>query len=448
MNPRSLRADPRARWLAMGLLAFTMFSGYFVADVASPLKPLIEQELGWTSSEYGLYTSAYGWFNVFLGMIVIGGIILDRVGVRFAGTLAMVLMLIGCIANYVGMLPETTGYVWHQLEAQVILAAFGYAVFGVGLELCGITATKAVARWFHGYELALAMGLQVAIARLGTALALGIGAPIATATSRVAAPVLFGGVLLALGLLVFLFYRVLDQRLDESEKALGPSAEEQFRVSDIGAILRNKGFWLIALLCSAFYSAVFPFLKYAADLMVQKFGMAEAKAGLIPALLPFGTIFLTPLFGRVYDKKGKGATMMVLGSVMILFVHIALGIPKLSNVLVAFFAVLILGVGFSLVPSAMWPSVRKLVPERQLGTAYALIFWLQNLIALTLVPLLIGVVLDKFCVIERTQDQIRYNYTLPMLIFAGFGVLAVLLAVGLLAEDKKKGYGLERPNQP
>lgn len=445
---RSLRDSAAARWSAMAVVAFTMLCGYFVADVASPLKPLIEQELGWTSAEYGLYTSAYGWFNVFLGMLILGGVILDKVGARAAGTLACVLMLAGSALNFWAMLPSTLGgTTLFGARGDVMAAAIGYALFGVGLELCGITATKIIARWFRGHELALAMGLQVAVARVGTGLALGTGAWIATALEKVAMPVLVGVVLLAVGLVSFLAYCVMDRRLDASEASTASGDDERFRLSDIGAILRNRGFWLIAVLCALFYSGVFPFLKYATDLMVQKFHMDKDMAGLVPALLPFGTILLTPVFGRVYDRKGKGATMMILGSLLIFVVHLLFTLPGLDSWWVALLAMLVLGVGFSLVPSAMWPSVPKVIPHRQLGTAYALIFWLQNLIALMLVPLLIGFLLDRYCVTERGPDGVRYDYTLPMAVFTLFGVLAVAVAQGLKVEDQKRGYGLESPNQ-
>jgi MFS family permease len=463
---KSLRDSAAARWTAMAVVSFTMLCGYFVADVASPLKPLIEQQLHWNSAEYGLYTSAYGWFNVFLAMLVIGGIILDKMGPRFTGVLAAVLMLTGCTLNWWPM--ATAGWTGHlslpvlgDTRTPVLIAALGYALFGVGLEISGITATKVIAKWFKGYEMALAMGLQVAIARIGTGLALGVSGTIAT-RFRVSTPVLVGVFLLGVGLVAYLFYCSMDRKLDASlpEAKSEASADEAFRLSDLGQILSNRGFWYIATLCALFYSAVFPFLKYAPDLMVQKFHVAESLAGLIPAMLPFGTMPLTPVFGRLYDKKGKGVTIMLLGSGLIILVHVVLAVPFLDSWLVAVAAMLVLGVGFSLVPSAMWPSVPKLIPDRQLGTAYALIFWLQNLIALLLAPLIIGWLLDRFCITGKTVEMqsvegvmqevtvVHYDYTLPMVVFVGFGLCAAVFALLLKAEDKKKGYGLELPNQP
>jgi len=462
---KSLRDSPGARWAAMAVVSFTMLCGYFVADVASPLKPLIEQQLRWSSSEYGLYTSAYGWFNVFLGMLILGGILLDKVGARIAGVLASVLMVLGAALNWLALtdLAPSGQFLIPLLGATktpVLLAAVGYALFGTGLEIAGITATKVIARWFKGYEMALAMGLQVAVARLGTALALGASAPLAAA-SRVSTPVLVGVLLLGAGLVAFLVYCTMDRRLEAStpEAKTAASPDEAFRLADIGQILRNRGFWYIATLCALFYSAVFPFLKYATDLMVQKYGVDEELAGLIPAMLPFGTMLLTPVFGRLYDKRGKGASIMILGSLLIILVHVLLALPMLTWWPIAVVAMLILGVGFSLVPSAMWPSVPKLIPERQLGTAYALIFWLQNLIALTLVPFGIGKVLDGFCITGRTTvpqtidgvlrdvEIVQYDYTLPMAIFVGFGLLAVVFALLLKREDRRQGYGLEQPSK-
>lgn len=447
---KSMRHSAATRWIAMAAVSFSMLCAYYVADVAAPLKPLFERQLHWSSEQYGFFTSAYGWFNVFLGMLVIGGIILDRKGPRFAGVLAGILMVGGTGLKWWAIdtpsLGESTLLGQNQ---QVMLASIGYAIFGMGIELCGITATKIIVRWFKGYEIALAMGLQVAIARIGTGLALGSSAAVATAFDSVSMPILVGLLALSLGLVVFIFYIGMDKKLDASEPVEEKGgSDESFRLSDIKDILVNPGFWLIALLCSLFYSGVFPFLKYATDLMVQKFHVSPEYAGLIPSVLPFGTMLLTPVFGRIYDKKGKGATIMILGSLLILLVHVIFALPFVTHWSIAIVAMLLLGVGFSLVPSAMWPSVPKLIPERQLGTAYALIFYLQNLIALMAMPYLIGWVLDRFCAsTEPGSDVVQYDYTLPMIIFALTGVLAVVLALMLKAADKRHGYGLEEPNQ-
>ncbi len=449
---RTLRDSKVARWTALAIVSFAMLCGYYVADVMSPLKPMIEQQLHWTSAEYGFFTGAYAWFNVFLAMLIFGGVILDKAGARFAGILACVLMVVGCAAKYWAVSTHAldTGTIL-GVKSQVMVASLGFAVFGVGIEMIGITATKIIARWFNGYEIALAMGLQVSTARIGTMLALGLGAPIAEWFGAVWGPVLVGLVLLGVGLVAYLFYCAMDLRLDRSETTTAQvtSEDEAFRISDIGSILGNRAFWYLAALCAMFYSAVFPFLKYATDLMVQKYGISESYAGLIPSILPFATIPLTVVFGSYYDRKGKGATLMLLGSLLLVIVHVTFAIPFLNSWVVALLATIVLGFGFSLVPSAMWPSVPRFMPHRQLGTAYALIFWLQNLVALWGIPYLIGWVLEKFCIVgERVVDgktSPAYNYTLPMIIFTVCGVLAVLFALLLKAEDRRRGYGLETP---
>ncbi len=456
---KTLRDSAAARWTALAVVAFTMLCGYYLTDVMAPLKALLEGQLHWDSSEYGFFTSAYGWFNVFLLMLLVGGIILDKMGVRFTGLMAASIMVIGTAIKYWAVSTHSLdNQVWHLLvwdvKAQVFMAAVGFAIFGVGVEVAGITVSKIIVKWFKGKELALAMGLEMATARLGTALALSTSVPIAKVFHTVSAPILVCLIMLCIGLMAFVIYTFMDKKLDASEAEANAASnvqpsEEAFRLSDIGKILTNKGWWYIAILCVLFYSAVFPFLKYAADLMSNKFGISNELAGVIPSLLPFGTILLTPFFGNLYDRKGKGATIMLIGAALIIFVHAMFTVPFLNHWLIAFILIIILGIGFSLVPSAMWPSVPKIIPESQLGTAYAMIFLVQN-IGLMLVPALIGSVLDKYCVTgQRELEGVvvnTYNYTLPMAIFTTFGVLAIIFAYLLKAEDRKKGYGLELPN--
>jgi predicted MFS family arabinose efflux permease len=454
---KSLRESKAARWMALLIVSFTMLCGYYVADVMSPLKPMIEQQLGWSSSEYGFFTGSYAWFNVFLGMLVFGGMVLDKLGARFTGIMATVMMVLGCGLKWWAVKTHALDHssvhllIW-EFKSQVLLASVGFAIFGVGIEIENVVAVKVIARWFLGYEIALAMGLQVSTARLGTALALGLGAPIAAYFKAVAAPVLVGVLLLSVGLVAYIFYCAMDKKLDESEKEMAHSgAEEEFHISDIGKILKIRGFWYITILCALFYSAVFPFLKYAPDLMVQKFSVKDSLAGAIPSILPFATIPLTVIFGRYYDRKGKGATLMVLGSVLLVVVHFIFTVPFLTNWLVALAATIVLGFGFSLVPAAMWPSLPKFIPHHQLGTAYAVVSWMQNLVALWGVPYLIGWILDRYCITgTRVTDGLTsptYNYTLPMLVFTGIGVLSVVFGLLLKSEDRKMQYGLELPCQ-
>lgn len=450
---KTLRDSAAARWGALFIVSFTMMCAYFLTDIMAPMAGLLEGQLGWTRAEYGTFTSSYGWFNVFLLMLILGGIILDKAGIRITGVGATLLMVLGTGIKYWAVSTSSLdGVTLLGLNAQVLWASIGFATFAVGVEVSGITVSKIIVKWFKGKELATAMGLEMAMARIGTAFALGFSVPIAKATGviDVSRPVLVALIGLCIGFISFLVYVMMDKKLDASMTESGHVvSEDEFKLSDIGEILKTRGWWYIAILCVLFYSAVFPFLKYATDLMVNKFGVNEDLAGMIPMLLPFGNILLTPVFGGIYDKKGKGATIMIIGSIILIVVHALFSVQALDNWMIAMALMILLGIGFSLVPSAMWPSVPKIVPENRLGTAYALIFYVQNW-GLMGVPLLIGWVLEKYCisgtVVRDGLTVNAYDYTLPMMIFTLFGVLALIVAFLLKAEDKKKGYGLELPN--
>ncbi len=447
---KRLNDSPAARWTALLIVSFTMMCGYFITDVMAPLEDLLtkspaEGGLGWTSDEYGFFSGAYGYINVFLLMLFFGGIILDKCGVRFTGTMSSSLMFVGALLKWYA-LDNTFGDAQiFGYPVQVALAALGFAIFGMGAEITGITVTKIIAKWFTGHELALAMGLQVAMARIGTAAALACSLPIANKIGAVSAPVLLGAALLCVGVVSFLVYCVMDKKLDASVAATEEQeTEEGFHFSDLKVIFTNKGFWLIAILCVLFYSGVFPFLKFATKLMIYKYGVEPELAGLIPAMLPFGTILLTPVFGSLYDRLGKGATLMISGSLMLTLVHVLFALPILNEWWFAIAIMVILGIAFSLVPSAMWPAVPKIIPMKQLGSAYAIIFYIQN-IGLSMVPVLIGSVIQNYATIE-TAEGVTYDYTIPMTIFAVFGIVAVGVALLLKHIDKKEGYGLEEPN--
>ncbi len=398
---KSLRESTAARWTALILASFSIFGAYYFNYALSSIKPMLESILGWDSGDFGTYTSAYAWFNVFLFMLIFSGFILDKLGIRKTGMGATIVMFIGTAINYWAVNHHfPLDSVVHipllgDMKTQVLISSLGFAIFGVGTEAIGITISKAVVRWFKGREMALAMGMQMSIARLGTLLALAISLPLAKNFS-VTAPILFALIVMLLGVLSFISFSILDIRLDKSEVTETvevTTPEEEFKIKDIVFIISNLGFWYIAILCVLFYSAVFPFLFYATDLMINKYNVSPYLAGTIPALLPFGTIILTPVFGSIYDKFGKGATIMIIGSLILIVVHGVLAIPGLTLWWIAAVMVIILGIGFSLVPSAMWPSVPKIIPEKQLGTAYAVIFWIQN-IGLMFVPLILGFVLN------------------------------------------------------
>lgn len=499
---KKLNYSAVARWSALAIVSFTMMMAYFFTDVMGPLEaPLTtkgklvyfnngsylaadslmkvstqeiasaedivvgneytikytdkqntpQEEsvkvtsaidgLGWGSDDYGIFSGAYGYINVFLLMLFFGGIILDKCGIRFTGLMSTSLMFIGAMIKWYAVSRGFEGEVF-GLPTQVAIACLGFAIYGVGCEIAGITVTKVIAKWFTGHELALAMGLQVALARVGTACALFFALPLAQNFGIVSAPVMIGASTLCIGMLSYIVYCVMDKKLDASQSATEGEAdsEEQFKMSDLKVIFCNKGFWLITLLCLMFYSAVFPFLKFATNLMIIKYEVSPSLAGIIPGLLPFGTILLTPIFGSMYDRMGKGATLMLIGSALLTVVHILFALPILNVWWFAVIVMILLGIAFSLVPSAMWPSVPKIIPMKQLGSAYAIIFYIQN-IGLSMVPVLIGNVIQSNTVNGTT------DYTAPMAIFAFFGVVAVIISLLLKGADKKYNYGLEQKNQ-
>lgn len=439
-----------ARWTALLIVSITMMSGYFFTDVMSPLESLLTAAktdgglgLGWSSDEYGFFSGAYGYFNVFLLLLFFGGIILDKFGIRFTGIMATLLMFCGALIKWYAVSHTFEGSInvpfFGTYQAQVVWAAIGFAIYGVGCETAGVTVTKILVKWFTGHELALALGLQVALARVGTAAALACALPFAKMMGGVSASVGLGASMLCAGMVAYIVYCVMDKKEDASAAAIQTEPEEGFKFSDLSTLICNRGFWYVAVLCLMFYAGVFPFLKFATKLMVMKYHVPEATAGLIPAMLPFGTIFLTPLFGGIYDKYGKGATLMLIGSALLTLVHIIFALPFNSWIL-AIIVMIVLGISFGLVPSAMWPSVPKIIPMKLLGTAYALIFYIQN-IGLALVPVWIGKVNQA-----NTQADGMIDYTQSMTIFACFGAVAILISCLLIFEDKRKGYGLQKPN--
>ncbi|MBQ0044573.1 MAG: MFS transporter [Bacteroidales bacterium] len=447
---KKLSDSAAARWTALLIVSFTMMFGYFFTDVMSPLEPLLTASvsdggLGWTSDEYGFFSGSYGFFNVFLLLLFFGGIILDKFGIRFTGILSTALMFGGALIKWYAVghpfegtltLPFGIG----TYGMQVIWACVGFATYGVGCEIAGITVSKVIVKWFTGHELALAMGLQVALARIGTACALAFALPFAKHMGAASASVGLGAAMLCIGMISFIVYCVMDKKEDAAASAAADAEpEEGFKFADLKTLFVNKGFWYIAVLCLMFYAGVFPFLKFATKLMVFKYGVAENVAGLIPAMLPFGTIILTPLFGGVYDKYGKGATLMLIGSIILTAVHTIFALP-LNSWILAIFVMILLGIAFGLVPSAMWPSVPKIIPMKLLGTAYSVIFYIQN-IGLSMVPIMIGKVNQA-----NTGADGVIDYTNSMIIFACFGIISVVIALLLKLEDKKKGYGLEQPN--
>jgi nitrate/nitrite transporter NarK len=373
IKKKSLRDSKSARWFMLVLVSFTMMCMYYLTDAMAPLQERLQAQLGWSASDYGFFTSGYGWFNVFLLMLIFSGMILDKLGVRFTGVLGIAIMLIGAFVKYWAISGHVQGmyelkiFSWQIISESAkssVVAGLGFAIFGVGCEMFGIAANKAVVRWFRGKEMALAIGLNTSTGRIGTALAMFTPIPLVRLTGDISAPVILSMILLGIGLLVFILFTFMDRRLDREEAAAGVQSEEEFKLSDLIEIARNKAFWYITILCVLFYSAVFPFIKYATNMIVQKFGISDAFAGYIPALLPASALFLTPFFGSLFDKKGKGATIMIIGSILLVFVHLLFSVPSLNSLYIAIALVMILGVAFSMVPSAMWPSIAKIIPEK------------------------------------------------------------------------------------
>ena len=464
---KTLRDSKGARWTALILLASAMFFGYIFMDILSPLQSLLQDQLGWAPSVYGRYASSETFLNVFVFFLIFAGIILDKMGVRFTAVLSGTVMFLGAALNWFAVtdmfanssfkgfvdsilnLPDAAWNItpfFDGMPASAKLSAIGFMLFGCGVEMAGITVSRGIVKWFKGYELALAMGTEMAIARLGVAVVV-LGAPaIAHITPiTVSRPVAIAVLLLLIGLIAFITYFFMDKKLEAQMGESGEEKDDPFKISDLGKIFSSKVFWIVALLCVLYYSAIFPFQKYAINMLQCNLGFTAEKAGLIFFVFPLGAAAITPILGNFLDRKGKGATMLMLGAILMIVCHLsfALLLPATQSVLVAYLGIILLGISFSLVPAALWPSVPKLVDARLLGSAYAVIFWIQN-IGLYAFPRIIGSVLESSN--PGVTDPLKYNYTVPMLWFASLGVLALILGFWLKIEDKRKGYGLEEPN--
>lgn len=543
----TLRDSAKIRWIVLLFMAFAMFCSYIFMDILSPIKDLMESTRGWDSTAFGTMQGSETFLNVFVFFLIFAGIILDKMGVRFTAVLSGAVMLIGATINwyavtdmFIGSSLETwfnnnLNYIpgfdelgispfYQGMPASAKFAAVGFMIFGCGVEMAGITVSRGIVKWFKGREMALAMGSEMALARLGVATCM-IFSPVFAKLGGnidVSRSVAFGVVLLMIALIMFVVYFFMDKKLDE-QTGEAEEGDEPFKISDIGQILTSSGFWIVALLCVLYYSAIFPFQKYAVNMLqcnltftppaadsfwatntvtiiqyiimlivaaaafASNFSKEKGmKAGLqclaVAALLVFcymgymrqsaETVFavfpllavgITPILGNIVDKKGKAATMLIMGSVLLILCHLTFAflLPAMKDVnptagfLLAYLTILVLGASFSLVPASLWPSVPKLVDAKIIGSAYALIFWIQN-IGLWLFPLLIGKVLDKTNpqlvadlkagLITPEQAAVSYNYTAPLVMLACLGVAALVLGIVLKVIDKKKGYGLENPN--
>ena len=453
------------RWTALVLLASAMFFGYIFVDILSPLKDLLQTQRGWDSVAFGHYAGSEPFLNVFVFFLIFAGIILDKMGVRFTAILSGSVMVLGAAINWYAVtdsfeasglrtfmdgilnLPSSWWNVtpWYEgMPASAKLAAIGFMVFGCGTEMAGITVSRGIVKWFTGHEMALAMGVEMAIARVGVAVVM-LGAPVVAhiAPVSVSRPVAFSLALLCIGLMCFIAYGFMDKKLDA--QGVKEEKDEPFKVRDIGKILSLRMFWIVALLCVLYYSAIFPFQKYAINMLQCDLGFTAAQAGLVFFVFPLGAAAITPFLGNFLDHKGKGASMMILGAILMIVCHLtfAFVVPATQSVIITYIAIILLGISFSLVPAAMWPSVPKLIDNKLLGSAYALIFWIQN-IGLYAFPMIIGSVLAACN--PGVNDPTKLDYTIPMCLCARLGVLALFLGIYLKVLDKRGGYGLEEPN--
>ena len=531
---KTLRDSAGMRWTALLLLALAMFCSYIFMDILSPIKDLMQETRGWDSTAFGTMQGSEVFLNVFAFFLIFAGIILDKMGVRFTMVLSAVVMLIGaCIKwyavdesfigselatwftnhlNYIPVFEELGVSPFYEgMPASAKFAACGFMIFGCGVEMAGITVSRGIVKWFKGREMALAMGSEMALARLGVATCMIFSPFFARLGGQVSVSrsVAFGVVLMCIALIMSIVYFFMDRKLD-AQTGEAEEKDDPFKISDLGQILTSSGFWLVALLCVLYYSAIFPFQKYAVNMLqcnltlvapdansfwakpdvtivqylimlfVAATGFASnfqkkagAKYGLlcvsilalvtycymgymrqsaesIFAVFPLLAVLITPILGSYVDHKGKAATMLILGSLLLIFCHLtfAFVLPlfkgsAIGGIAIAYITILVLGSSFSLVPASLWPSVPKLVDAKVIGSAYALIFWIQN-IGLWLFPLLIGKVLDKTN--PGVTDPTQFNYTAPLVMLAGLGVAALLLGFVLKMVDKKKGLGLEEPN--
>ena len=531
---KTLRDSAAMRWTALLLLAMAMFCSYIFMDILSPIKDLMQETRGWDSTAFGTMQGSEVFLNVFAFFLIFAGIILDKMGVRFTAVLSAAVMLIGaCIKwyavsdgfvgsgletwftnnlNYIPLFDELGVSPFYQgMPASAKFAACGFMIFGCGCEMAGITVSRGIVKWFKGREMALAMGSEMALARLGVATCMIFSPFFARLGGEVSVSrsVAFGVVLMCIALIMTIVYFVMDQKLD-AETGEAEEKDDPFKISDLGQILTSSGFWLVALLCVLYYSAIFPFQKYAVNMLQcnltlvapdansfwatdtvtyiqyalmlfvaatgfasnfqeedgKKYGLLglsilglitycymgfmQQTAGSIFAVFPLLAVLITPILGKYLDHHGKAVSMLMLGSLLLIFCHLTFAFilplfkgSATGGIVIAYVTILVLGSSFSLVPASLWPSVPKLVDAKVIGSAYALIFWIQN-IGLWLFPLLIGKVLDATN--PEGTSATELNYTAPLIMLASLGVAALLLGLVLKAVDKKKGLGLEEPN--
>ncbi len=458
-NNTQLGESAFSRWSILILASLVMMMGYIFWDIVSPISsllkaPIAQGGMAWSSAEYGFYAGSYSIFNIFLLMLFFGGIILDKCGIRLTGLLATGCMLLGAVINYYALtvispVSVTTpwitllGLIPSPIKTQVLISSLGFALFGMGCDITGITISKIITKWFAGHELASAMGVQVATARLGTASALSLS-PLLAQSFGISASVLAGVAVLVFSFILFIVYCPIDRVFDKQHRTARytlqqpttvssqkEGGDDGFRFNDFVKVLRTPGFWLVAFVCVFFYSSIRPFMKFATDLLVNSFNVKDETAGWIVAAIPYGTILLTPAFGAINDRHNNGPILMTIGCAIVSASHLLLAFPLSHSALYALAIMVFEGIAFSLVPSALWPQVPKIVPLKQLGTAYSIIYYIQN-IGLMIVPVIAGHVIDA-----HTATNGHIDYTMPMLFFAVFGIAALGVSYALIIKTKK-----------
>jgi len=441
-----LSESPYARWGVLVLLGLTLSVNYYFYDAFSSLKALLTQEFDFTNTQYGLFVSFYAEPNTFLLMAVLGGMILDRLGIRRTGFMFVFFMAFGAVLTAYGASDyyraggpgyQMMSSILPQYSAELKMMLAGRFFYGLGAETSIVVVSKVLVKWFKGKDLALAFGLKVGFGRLGSFLALRVSPTLAQDGSHLTTAIWFAAVLVCMGFLVFLIYMLMDLKVDREMKQSASRAKpDKFVISDILDILKNRAYIFILLLCVTFYSAVFPFVSFAPDFFYHKFGITLLESGKVTSLLPLGTMLFTPLFGYLVDRRGRSATAMIIGAATLLFVHLIFALTPLQP----HFFLILLGVAFSLVPAAMWPSMVKLVKEKDIGTAYGLMYSVQNL-GLWGVPILAGVILDR----TNPGAPDVLNYTPTMLMFAALSLVGLIFAFILKRENSRGNYGMELP---
>lgn len=443
---KAMNDSPLMRWAVLILVGFVLSVNYYFYDAFSTLKDLLLKEFNFTNTDYGLFVSFYSIPNTFLLMAIIGGAILDRFGIRRTGFLFIFLMTIGALLTAYGASDYySAGGVGYSLMTSFLpnyspelkMMLLGRFFFGLGAETSIVVVSKILVKWFKGKNLALAFGLKVGFGRLGTVAALQLSPVLADGGASLPTAIWLAAVLVLIGLFAFVVYMLLDAKLDKQTTiGIKTAPKEKFSWGDIRVILTNRAFVYIILLCVTFYSAVFPFVSYAPDFFADKFGFTDVQSGQVTSLLPIGTAFFTPLFGFLIDKYGRSASAMIIGSLIVLAVHLTFAFTMVSP----YVPVIFLGIAFSLVPAAMWPSMVRLVKESRIGTAYGIMYSVQNL-GLWGIPLLAGIILDS----TNPGNPEVADYTMTMIMFAALGLLGLVFSLLLKFDDKRKGFGVELP---